>query len=96
MELTFVFFGVYLFLCTTVVLIERKRGVDWRKIANRPRGLLRGAALHGLRSGTGTNLSAARNRIRRRAGGAGDETGTPRNRFHGDYNSPLKTRCNMV
>jgi len=33
MELTFVFFGVYLFLCTTVVLIERKRGVDWRKIA---------------------------------------------------------------
>jgi hypothetical protein len=33
MDLTFFFFGIYLFLGVTVVLIERKRGLDWRKIA---------------------------------------------------------------
>jgi hypothetical protein len=33
MELRFLFFGVYLLLCITVVLIERKRDLDWPKIA---------------------------------------------------------------
>ena len=33
MELTLVFFGTYLVLCATAVVVERKRGHGWRKIA---------------------------------------------------------------